>query len=77
MTEKKKQNRKQFVLYGYTNFSGNFTINILREDLMPLYPTQVLMIGTYSACAKKMQEGWTKEEKAGINSIPVMYKKGK
>ena len=77
MTVIKKQNRKQFVLYSYTSQAGNLMTNIVREDLMPFYPTQVLMMGTYSACAKKLQEGWTKEEKAGVNSIPVMYKKGK
>jgi hypothetical protein len=71
----KKQKRKQFVLYSYTSDFGNAMYNITREDIMPFRPVQVLMTGTYSACVSKLTEGWTKQEKAGIDTLPTMYKR--
>jgi hypothetical protein len=49
--------------------------NITREDIMPFRPVQVLITGTYSACVAKLTEGWTKQEKAGIDTLPTMYKR--
>lgn len=71
---KKKQNRRQFVLYSYISDLGNVMFNIVREDLLPFRTVNIVMVGPYSACASKLTEGWTSTEKAGVDADPVFYK---
>jgi hypothetical protein len=69
----RKYKRKQFVLYTYISDLGNAMYSIVREDLMPFRPVQVILVGSYSACAAKLSAGWTPSEKKGVDVQPIMY----